>query len=425
MIRLAAVLFLGAATPFLLLQSPPTCAATETVVYSFCSQANCVDGEAPVAGVFGVNQELYTTSTTGGANTWGGTLVGINRITGAATVVYSFQNYIGDAQDPESGLIRLNGNLLGTAAEGGSGNNGNGADTVYALNPKTGKEKVLYSFCGQTDCADGAWPKAAPIEVNGVFYGTTPFGGGSDTGCYGLFPGCGTVFSFDPATGTEKVVHAFCPYPCGDGSEPHGSLVAVNGTLYGTTLYGGNGNGCDDMGQGCGTVFALDLNTGVETVVHVFAGEAVDGGAPLAGFVNVNGILYGTTEYGGSTATTCGTWDGCGTVFSIDPASGAEKIIHAFRNNGRDGWNPVAALIGRNGKLYGTTENGGAHGYGTVFAIDLATGKERTLYSFCSQQSCSDGANPYAGVTEIHGTLNGTTQDGGASNYGTVFSVKP
>lgn len=410
---------------FIFLQIPSGTAATEKVVYSFCSQASCADGEAPDAGVLRVGSALYVPTSSGGTNDWG-TLVDINRKTGLATVLYSFENYFDDAEDPEAALLKMGGRLYGTTAAGGAGNNENGAGTVYTLNLKNGKVKLSYSFCIQSDCTDGASPTAALLEMNGVSYGTTRFGGGNDNGCYGLFRGCGTVFSFDASTGAEKVVHAFCASgSCAEGSLPIGGLTGVNGILYGTTLYGGSGNGCDDMGRGCGTVFSLDPSSGAETVLHVFAGESADGGAPMAGLVNVNGTLYGTTEYGGSTSIGCGTWDGCGTVFSIDPTSGAERVVHAFKDNGRDGENPVAALIDVNGTLYGTTEDGGVYGYGTVFAVDPATGTEKVLYSFCSQQKCIDGAYPYAGLIEVDGKLYGTTQAGGSANYGTVFSIKP
>ena len=170
----------------------------------------------------------------------------------------------------------------------------------------------------------------------------------------------------------------------------------MNGMLYGTTFVGGNGSGCNDEGLGCGIVFALDPNTGVETVLHTFAGEATDGGGPAASLLGVNGTLYGTTEFGGGYSSCNNGGDGCGTVFSIDPITRAETILHSFLNNGKDGQNPIAGLIELRGKLFGSTENGGAYSYRTVFSLNLSTGKEKVVYSFCSQENCIDGANPYA-----------------------------
>jgi hypothetical protein len=67
---------------------------------------------------------------------------------------------------------------------------------VYSINPKTGAERVIYSFCSQTGCADGAIPQAGLLDVNGTLYGVT-YEGGSGT-CNSQYGGCGTVFSITP-----------------------------------------------------------------------------------------------------------------------------------------------------------------------------------------------------------------------------------
>ena len=58
--------------------------------------------------------------------------------------------------------------------------------------------------------------------------------------------------------------------------------------------------------------------------------------------------------------------------------------------------NPWPGLLAAGGKLYGTTWIGGANGHGTVFSIDPATGAETVLYSFCGKQNCKDGSGPAA-----------------------------
>jgi uncharacterized repeat protein (TIGR03803 family) len=429
--KLAVAIWMFAAlSPPLL--SMPAGAATESVLYSFCSQQYCQDGQYPWAGVVQVGDELYATTTIGGPGN-NGTLVAVNWRTGAARVAYLFENHYGDARDAEADLIARNGTLYGTSADGGLGDGGNGAGTIYSLRAnirEINNVKVLYSFCSEQNCADGALPISRLLHANGLLYGTTVVGGGGVAGCFGPYPGCGTVFSLDPATGTEKVLYRFCAeQQCADGSRPVGNLIALNGILYGTASAGGSGVGCSDMGLGCGAVFAVDPVSGVESVLHTFAG-GTDGGAPAAGLTNVNGILYGTTQMGGSSSP-CGNGDGCGTVFSIDPSTGTETVLHVFRNNGKDGQTPTSDLIEMNGKLYGTTRGGGAHGYGTVFSYDLSTGKEKVVYSFCDIERCNDGASPYAGLIKVHGTLYGTTEGGGtgdpnfAIGGGTVFSITP
>lgn len=237
-----------ALTPALvMLCALPSEAATEKVLYSFCSQLRCADGANPLAAVLRVKGELYVTASAGGGEATGqGTVVAIDRKTGAATAVYSFVNYSGNISDSVAALIHVNGRLYGTSARGGAGEFGNGAGTVFSLNPKSGALNILYSFCIQQNCADGGGPRASLLNAGDLFYGTTQYGG-NHSFC-GNDDGCGSVFSLDPATGKEKVLYAFCASQfCPDGSQPFGALVDVNGILYGTTFEGGNGSGCSDM----------------------------------------------------------------------------------------------------------------------------------------------------------------------------------
>lgn len=121
--------------------------------------------------------------------------------------------------------------------------------------------------------------------------------------------------------------------------------------MYGTTFAGGANNS--------GSIFSLNLSTGAETVLYSFQGGS-DGANPGAGLVDVNGTLYGTTKYGGA--------NGAGTVFSLNPQTGAEAVLQSF-GSGTDGQYPISRLININGTLYGTTYLGGAYGDGTVFSI--------------------------------------------------------
>ena len=163
--------------------------------------------------------------------------------------------------------------------------------------------RVLYRFAGSPD---GAIPYADLINVEGKLYGTTLEGGRSRCG-YGL--GCGTVYSVTTA-GSEKVRHTFAGGT--DGDLPYASLIDVNDTLYGTTRYGG-GSGCA-QNFGCGTIYRTSV-TGSEKVLYRFTNYS-NGTQPFAGLINVNGTLYGTTAYGGSSDN--------GTVFSMS-TKGVEK----------------------------------------------------------------------------------------------------
>lgn len=146
---------------------------------------------------------------------------------------------------------------------------------------------------------------------------------------------------------------------------------------------------------------------------------------PYASLISVNGTLYGTTVGGGGSGCDLfGFAPGCGTVFSVT-TTGTEKVLYRFVG-GSDGANPYASLINVNGTLYGTTYKGGASDVGTVYSIS-ATGTENVLYSFGGG---SDGANPRADLIDVNGTLYGTTVYGGdsgcgrsGSGCGTVYSI--
>ena len=258
---------------------------------------------------------------------------------------------------------------------------------------KTGSNfQILHAF---NAVSTGRVPAGAVLADNGTLYGTTNFGGKRSTDCYpGI--GCGTVYEIT-ASNTFKVLYRFHGRP--DGTRPYSGLIDLNGTLYGTTQAGGKHNQ--------GTIFSL-TPSGSEHVIFSFDGK--HGNDPRANLMSSNGTMYGTTYYGGGA--------GSGTVFSITP-SGTEKVLHNFQN-GTDGSLPFCALVEVNGLLYGTTASGGVNNAGTVFAIDPSGKNYSVLYSF---QGGTDGAYPYAGLTEMNGTLYGTTLQGGANNKGTVFSI--
>lgn len=184
---------------------------------------------------------------------------------------------------------------------------------------------------------------------------------------------------------TETTIHTFGSVS-GDGGGPQAALtIAPGGALYGTTFFGGSGTPCLFPGGGCGTVFQLTPpaapgGTWTEAVLYSFEGLNGDGAYPSANLVlGINGVLYGTTQYGGSatSGSPCTFYgvSGCGTVFELTPPAvpgGAwtEKVLHSFTGQHGDGAIPIAGLaLGPSGVLYGTTSRGGAAGLGTVFAI--------------------------------------------------------
>ena len=116
-----------------------------------------------------------------------------------------------------------------------------------------------------------------------------------------------------------------------------------------------------------------------------------------------------------------------GSVFKITPTR-QFTTLHSFCSKAAcaDGQNSYAGLIqATDGNLYGIMQVGGARGSGTIFNITLS-GMLTTLNSFCSQPSCADGQYPAAALLQAsNGKLYGSTADGGVHGDGTVFSIAP
>ena len=198
--------------------------------YLFRFHDNPQDGAKPTSGlVFDSQGNIYGTTSQGGA-TNGGVVFQVTT-TGNYTVLYSFGSGT-DGRIPNGGLIRdSNGNLYGTTNFGGTTNSG----IVFQLSA-SGTETVLYNFIGG---ADGANPLAGVVsDAKGNLYGTTSAGGKF---------GHGTIFKLTPA-GKHIVLYAF--KGGADGGSPEAGLILDSaGNLYGTTNSGGTGN--------FGTVFKL------------------------------------------------------------------------------------------------------------------------------------------------------------------------
>lgn len=263
---------------------------------------------------------------------------------------------------------------------------------------------VVSTFSGN---AGGAFPYGTMSrDAKGNTYGTTLNTDGANGGT-----GFGVVYTVSP-TGALSVLHTFAGAP-GDGGNPLTGVIHSNGVIYGATTSGGNSTKCTG---GCGVVYTLSPSG--ETVLHNFSGGN-DGAGPVGRLI-IDGSknVYGVTQFGGNTACA----QGCGIIFEVT-AGGKEIVGHRF--TGRDGQYPLSGLLLSGSIAYGTTSQGGAFGFGTVFSIDI-TGKVTTLYNF---QGGTDGAGP-AGtlVQDRAGNLYGTTYNGGESTKcsagcGTIFKI--
>src|SRR5581483_907601 len=179
--------------------------------------------------------------------------------------------------------------------------------------------------------------------------GSPPLGApGSTPQTSAMAPARALAHRMLPAS-SHKVLHSFYGHP--DGEAATGGLDNLNGTLYGTTFYGGT--------HAVGIVYSISTD-GVETVLHSF-GAGSDGIFPYARLIHVQNTLYGTTRDGGTSDK--------GTVYSIS-TDGVETVLHSF-GGGPDGAKPFGSLTDVDGTLYGTTSEGGTSDKGTVYSITL------------------------------------------------------
>jgi uncharacterized repeat protein (TIGR03803 family) len=220
-----------------------------------------------------------------------------------------------------------------------------------------------------------------------------------------------SIFCAGSSAQTFKTLHSFDGT---DGSSIYGGLLqATDGNLYGLTFQGGL--------NGWGTIFRITPIGSLKTL-YSFSYGATDGYNPNGFLVqSIGGNFYGTTRYGGVNEG--------GTVFTVSP-NGILTTIYSFCSQGGysclDGYYPYAGLVqATDGNFYGTTQTGGANGYGTVFKI-THSGTLTTLHSFCLLQGCPDGDSPESSLVEASdGNFYGTTYRGGSNDGGTVFKISP
>lgn len=343
------------------------------------------DGAYPYGRLVDVGGLLYGAAGSGEQN---GGLVFVIAPSGKERVLFYPKNGFAPAH-----LIALHRVLYGTTRS-----------TVFSLT-LTGMERTLYNFNFGKDES----PSSLLITANRTFYGTA-------SSFSRHRPSDGPIFKINHS-GVVRVLYRF-PRDGSKGAYPI-SLLLLNGTFYGTTEEGGV--------YDYGTVFALGPS-GALRVVHSF-GEGNDGAGPGGGLIAIDGVLYGTTEGGGS-GLHCSfpsgppSSIGCGTIYSVTP-SGEEHVLYNFQN-GADSAFPSGNLIDVAGTLYGTAAGDPADTFyqvgGSVFSI-TRSGTFRALHTF-SIRGNKDGANPAAGLTELNGTLYGTTQYGGKYDKGTVFQLQ-
>lgn len=284
---------------------------------------------------------------------------------------------------PRGGLTRIgNGKFYGMTTYGGAADKG----VLFEFDPTTSTHTKKLDF---NSTGNGREPgESLVMASNNKLYGTTPYGGTSDKGI---------LYEFDQLTlqFTKKI-----DFNGANGRSPVGKLITVsNGKLYGVTFGGGTTD--------TGVLFEYDPVTNIFTKKIDFLGFA--SGITLGS----NNKLYGTLS-GGALSF--------GVLFEYDLATSTytKKLDFA---GGADGSGPVGSLLqSSNGKFYGLMYEGGTSNFGTLFEYDPAT----NAYTKKADFNGTNGRNPRSGLTEgSNGKLYGTTYEGGTSSVGVLFEFDP
>jgi uncharacterized repeat protein (TIGR03803 family) len=454
-------------------------AQTLQTLHNFVGYNN--DGAAPIGGLTQVGNALFGVTALGGAKLSGTIFKLRPDANHTYAPLYAFKGGRTDGAGPSGGLISVGATLYGVTAVGGTYDFG----TIFSYNAANNQYKVLYNFGGARagSAPDGARPVGRLAYANGVLYGVTTAGHGSDVvGTNTCFDqaGCGTVFSFalgqNPATATDTIIHSFTGM--NDGAGPRAGMVLLGSVLYGTTTFGGvpdpvSGSlGCFGA-LGCGSIFSVDLaSTPAYKNLYYFNGGENDGAAPTTELtVGGAGLLYGNTQSGGGVG--CGG-GGCGTVYSLHvgaaaPAgprstvkpvlmtcfegalgafpSGPLNVHRGITNNARNVHRGFGVSLAGNLTNQSTGNTGCGPGSkaaaraaraapdaptieGEIFSIDLGTGNETVLSNFvqafdpatCTTATCT-GAHPDGQLVYLNGALFGSTNSGGVYDSGTIFML--
>jgi uncharacterized repeat protein (TIGR03803 family) len=392
----------GDGTVFAISTNGGSYAASDAVIYNFNVSGG--DGATPVAALIsGRDGSLFGTTQSGGDHNVG-TLFRLSPTGSGYSVLYHFGNSSIDGRQPLSALVQgLDGALYGAAPDGGY----NSAGTLFKINQDGSGYAPLHSF-GFLVGEDGSQPIGLLQGTDGMLYGIT-----QDS--YNV--GSGTIIQLDTSGGNYHLLYSFTNNLTGAG--PQAALIqGSDGFLYGTTAYGGSNS--------MGVVFKVGTDANGYAVLHNFGSDPLDGfGSPAAPLVQgVDGMLYGTTQYGGT--------NNAGAIFKVSTTGTSYSVLHGFRAAFfGDGQSPNGLVQGTDGALYGTTLYGGtnsdslhAQGDGTLFKINTNGSDYTILYHFGGAPN--DGINPQAGLIQAAGGLfYGTTAAGGAQGLGTVFRYGP
>jgi uncharacterized repeat protein (TIGR03803 family) len=301
---------------------------------------------------------------------------------GTGSDVFHFGNSTNGFR-PNGGVIKASdGKLYGTTGIGGP----EGSGVIFSMNA----DGTGYSVLKRLTDAEGYNPSGKLLEASdGKLYGACRDGGANNSGC---------IFRLDKNGNNFQVIYSYSGFT--GGYSPVGGLIEDNsGMLYGVNFWSS------------GSVFKINKNGSGYTELKMFGQGAGDLVYPYNGLITDANYLYGACGYGGA--------NGKGGLFRIKKDGTSFEVLHEF--TGADGELPVGTLLlASNGKLYGSTANGGTNGNGILFSIDI-TGSN---FSVLRDLSNSDGGSPWTAMIQgSDGLVYGATYIGGSGNGGTIFKM--
>jgi uncharacterized repeat protein (TIGR03803 family) len=346
------------------------------------------DGSSPVGGVVIDGSTIYGTTSLWGSGE-DGVLYSANLDGTGYRVLHNFSGP--DGNQPSADLVVSGTKVIGTAEFGGS--SGAGYGTIFSYDTGGAGYQSVYQFTGPF--TDAGTPEAGFTALGSFLYSATWEGGSGNGGSIIRLNSDGTGYAMIASIGATAQ----------GGRSPEGNLVAVGSKLYGTTNTGGV--------YGDGTIFSFDPMTSTVTYLYSFGAKAGDGSQPHGNLAVVNNVLYGVTTKGGSATD--------GTLFSFNTTSSTYSLLHSFTGGTTDGADPLGGMTLVDSMLYGTASSGGSADDGIVYSFDPATTNYSIIHNFTD--TTNDGSDPESDLTAFGNTIYGTTNGGGASIAGTLFSI--
>jgi uncharacterized repeat protein (TIGR03803 family) len=371
-------------------------AQTFTLLHTFAGPPD--DGSLPQGQLIqGPDGTIYGTTIAGGTHD-AGTVFKVQPDGSGYQVLWSLPG----APGPRlvyAGLALGGNTLYGTSVEGGANNEG----AVFRVETDGSNPGTIYNIGTTNTDGDNL---IARLWLDGTtLYGTSPYSQDSDNR--------GLVFSLDISGTNFQVLRSFGNFDLDpeDGMSPQAGLCLGGSTLYGTTASGGDlsTNNLDYLG----TVFKIDTDGGNFSVITRFEGSSVAG-------PNADLILGGDTLFGAATGS------GSDTLFRVNTDGSGLQVLHVFPGSGssNDGLYPNGPLTLIGNTLYGTTQLGtGTNTGGVIFKLNTNGTDYTILHSFRTSTPNTNGVMPLSGLLLGGGQFFGTADEGGTAGYGTLFSL--